>query len=61
MANNGYRQLGEPRIGIFCDRQRPDPLHLKINSWQHILDLIYVLYIEKGNFEKMEEVQGLLK
>ena len=38
MADNGLRQLGHPRIGKFSDLQRPDPLHLEMNSWQHVLD-----------------------
>jgi len=32
MASNGIRQLGEPRINLFADRQRPEPLHLEINK-----------------------------
>ena len=32
MAEHGIRQLGEPRIGSFADRQRPDPLHLETRS-----------------------------
>ena len=39
MAEHGFRQLGEPRIGMFADRRRPEPLHLEINNWQHIMDL----------------------
>ena len=38
MASHGIRQLGEPRIGIFAERVRPDPLHCEINAWQNILD-----------------------
>ena len=41
MAENGIRQLGKPRIGIFSDRVKPDPLHCEINAWQHLLDLIH--------------------
>ena len=41
MADNGLRQLGPPRIGIFADRQRPEPLHLEVNNWSHILSIIY--------------------
>ena len=40
MASNGVRQLGEPRIGIFSNRQRPDPFHHEANNWQHVLNLI---------------------
>ena len=41
MAQNGIRQLGLPRIGNFADRIMPEPLHLEINSWQHLLDVLY--------------------
>ena len=51
MAEHGLRQLGEPRIGEFADRQRPEPLHLEINNWQHIMDLIYVQYKMRGSVD----------
>ena len=41
MASYGLRQLGEPRIDEFANRQRPEPVHNKINAWQQILNLIY--------------------
>ena len=41
MANNGLRQLGKPRKNLFADRQMPDPLHLEINNWEHVLNLLY--------------------
>ena len=41
MTSNGVRQLGEPRIGIFSNRQRSDPFHHEVNNWQHVLNLIY--------------------
>ena len=41
MAGNGFRQLGPPRINLFADRQRPEPLHLEINNWEHVLNVIY--------------------
>ena len=41
MAENGFRQLGFPRINIFADFQRPEPLHLEINLWEHMLALVY--------------------
>ena len=41
MADNALRQLGEPRINIFADRQRPEPLHLEINNWEHAVNLLY--------------------
>ena len=55
MAEKGIRQIGEPRIGIFSDRQRPDPLHLEINSWQHLLNLIYLEAVRRGRFEEFNE------
>ena len=35
------RQLGEPRINIFADRQKPNPFHLEVNNWEHTLNLLY--------------------
>jgi hypothetical protein len=35
MAENGVRQLGTPRMGVFAERV-PDPLHCEINAWQHL-------------------------
>ena len=32
MADNGIRQLGKSRIGIFADRAKPDQLHCEINA-----------------------------
>ncbi len=56
MAENGIRQLGKPRIGIFADRVRPDPLHCEVNAWQHILDLLYSESIRRNRFEKFIEI-----
>ena len=55
MADNGIRQLGKPRIGIFSDRVKPDPLHCEINAWQHILDLIYSESVRRCLFVKFIE------
>lgn len=55
MADNGIRQLGKPRIGIFADRVKPDPLHCEINAWQHILDLLYSESLLRCCFEKFVE------
>ena len=55
MADNGIRQLGKPRIGIFADRVKPDPLHCEINAWQHLLDLIYSEALRRGLFDKFIE------
>ncbi len=56
MAENGICQLGKPRIGIFADRVRPDPLHCEVNAWQHILDLVYSESIRWNRFEKLIEI-----
>ena len=56
MADNGIRQLGKPRIGIFADRVKPDPLHCEINAWQHLLDLIYSEALRRGLFDKFIEI-----
>ena len=56
MTDNGLRQLGEPRIGIFADRIRPESLHLEINNWQHVLDLIYKEAVRRRRFEEFVEV-----
>jgi hypothetical protein len=52
MAENGIRQLGKPRIGMFADRVKPDPLHCEINAWQHILDLLFSESVRRHAFEK---------
>ena len=41
MANNGLRQLGEPRIDVYVDSQKLYPFHLEVNNWEHTLDLLY--------------------
>ena len=51
MAENGIRQLGHPRIGVFVDRLRPEPMHCEINAWQHYLDLLYLEAIHRHKFE----------
>ena len=51
MASNAVRQLVEPRIGIFINRQRPDPFHHVVNNWQHVLNLIYQQSVRKNSFE----------
>ena len=52
MAEHGIRQLGSPRIGLFADRVKPDPLHCEINAWQHMLDLIYSESVRRCAFDK---------
>ena len=58
MAENGLRQLGESRIGIFSDRIKPDPLHLEINNWTHCLN---VLYFEATRRNRFAEFCKILK
>ena len=41
MAENGIRQLGPPQIGKYADLQRPEPVHSEINSWGHLVSIIY--------------------
>ena len=42
MANNGIRQVGEARINVFADRQRPEPFHLEVNQLGVILSIYYI-------------------
>ena len=58
MAENGIRQLGHPRIGVFADRLRPEPIHCEINAWQHYLDLLYLEAIHRHKFEAFISVLG---
>jgi len=50
MASKGIRQLG-----IFCDRQKPDPLHLEINSWQHVLNVMYLEAVRRSKFDQFNQ------
>ena len=56
MAEKGIRQLGEPRIGIFANRQRSQPFHLEVNNWTHILKLLYVVAIQKNTYKEFIEI-----
>ena len=56
MADNGFCQHGYPRIEIFADRIRPEPLHLEINNWQHVLDLLYKESVCRGCFKEFIEM-----
>ncbi|KAK3732672.1 hypothetical protein QZH41_007977 [Actinostola sp. cb2023] len=56
MAENGIRQLGYPRIGIFAERQRQEPMHCEINSWQHLLHLIYLEFVQRGMFNEFIDI-----
>ena len=51
IAENAIRQLGKPRIGRFADRERPEPLHIEINNWEHVLNIIYHEAVQRGCFE----------
>lgn len=55
MAKNGLRQLGPPRIGVFAERIRPEPLHLEINNWTHVLNVIYKEAVRRGRFNEFLE------
>ena len=56
MAENGMRQLGTPRIGVFAERVRPDLLHCEINAWQHLLDLIYCECVKRNMFQQFIKI-----
>ena len=56
MADKGMRQLGLPRIGVFADRQRPEPLHCKINAWQQFLNIVYQESVQRNLFEQFVKV-----
>jgi len=56
MAENGIRQLGPPRIGVFADKQRPEPLHCEINAWQQVLNIIYQESVQRKIFDQFLKV-----
>ena len=58
MAESGIRQLGHPRIGIFADRQQPEPVHCEINAWQHFLNIIYREAVQRGTFTKFIDIMS---
>ena len=42
MAKNTIRQLREPVIGMYyANLLRPEPLHMEINAFEHLLNLMY--------------------
>ena len=51
MADNGLRQLGIPRIGIYANLQKPEPLHLEINNWEHVIYVLYLEAVRKGKID----------
>ena len=48
--------VGTPRIGIFAERQRPEPIHCEINAWQHVLNNIYRVAAQRGVFTKFIDI-----
>ena len=56
IAEYGLRQLGPPRIGDFADRISPELLHLEVNSWQHVLDIMYKESVRRGIFHQFIDV-----
>jgi hypothetical protein len=58
MADNGIRQLGPPRIGVFADKQRPEPLHCEINAWQQLLNIVYQEAVQRKMFDQFIKVLG---
>ena len=58
MAGNGIRQLGPPRIGIFAERQLPEPLHCEINAWQQRLNIIYLESVQRDKFDDFINILG---
>ena len=57
MAENSLQQIGEPRIGVYANLHRPEPLHLEVNNWEHIL---YMIYMEALQKDKMAEFLNTL-
>ena len=58
LAENGLCQLGRPRIGIFAERQRPEPIHCEMNAWKQLLHLIYIEYVQRGKFDDFVNILG---
>jgi len=61
MASYGLPQLGEPRIGEFVNRQRPEPVHNEINAWQQILNLIYKEALQRNVIDLFLEMLSSLE
>ena len=51
MAKHGLRQINEPCIGPYANLQRPEPLHLEVNNWQHLLFLLYLEAVQNSEIE----------
>ncbi|CAH1246497.1 Hypp7735 [Branchiostoma lanceolatum] len=60
LSSNRMRQLGTPRIGIYAELQRPDPLHAEINVAAHYLNLIYHEAVSRGSdcFSRFIDILG---
>ena len=43
MAENGLRQIGEPRIGPYANLQRPESLHLEVCIYYHSIFTVILL------------------
>ena len=56
MANNGLRQLGQPRIDVYADRQKPEPFHLEVNNWEHTLDLLYKVCVQSNVVDELVNI-----
>ncbi|XP_022806312.1 uncharacterized protein LOC111343412 [Stylophora pistillata] len=56
MAENGIRKVVYPRIGEFADRQRPELVQNEINTWQHLLNVIYREALQRDLIEDFLEV-----
>ena len=39
-------------MGKFYDRIMPEPLHLEINSWQYMLDVLCKEAVRRGQFKQ---------
>ena len=46
---------------MYVDRQKLDPLHLEINSWQHALNLLYLEVVRRGKYCEFDSVLRLSK
>lgn len=58
LAENGLRQLGPPRIGIFAERQSTEPVHCEINAWKQLLYVIYIEFVQRGKFDVFIDILG---
>ena len=46
------------RIGVFADKQRPEPLHCEINSWKQVLNIVYQESVQQKMFDQFIKVLG---